>query len=585
MRTFTVGKYSYLRAQSRATRIALQACALIWLLVTCDSGNAQQTGYQPRADPRLPETSFDSFQREHDRDKRAAIQMPTLAKPEVAADTTPLFKLTAVFVDGASVMPADRIAATYRPYLGRTVSQADLVAIAENISNLYRGAGYHLSRTIVPPQDIKDGRIRVRVIEGKIAEIVLNGKEVDQFGIRSLLQPVIDEQPSRQKTLERQLLLVNNRPGVRITDSSLAEIGTASGNFRLTVTVETWRIFMTQSLDNWGAPPLGPAQAYSTSAFNSYLMSGDSLAVNLALTPDATPELRFARVSYDVPIGQDGARLGATAFYSEFWPSDERRLFDTRDQIQNYELRGSIVPLQSRASSLSLTAAANYTDDAERDALGLIYSDHIRAASLTADYKLRDDLNGWNYLTVIVRQGLDILGASQKDDPFTSRAGASGVFTALDFSFARYQPLSDVWSLKLSASGQWASMPLLFSQQFFLGGAAYGPAYYSGDNGIAASAELRFDQTLSFDLLKGYQLYGFIDRGGVWNVDNSEVFSLSSIGVGMRLYLTSQLQAGLAVAVPFRYHITANDVSDQRILFSLSNTFKLCPDRPQMRCL
>ena len=155
----------------------------------------------------------------------------------------------------------------------------------------------------------------------------------------------------------------------------------------------------------------------------------------------------------------------------------------------------------------------------------------------------------------------------------------------LDFSFTRYQPLSDFWSLKFSASGQLASTVLLASQQFYLGGAAYGPGYYSGDNGIAASAELRFDQTLSFDLLKGYQLYGFIDRGGVWNVDNSDVLSLSSIGVGLRLYLAGQLQAGLAIAVPFRYHITANDVSDQRILFSLSNTFKLCPDRPQMPCL
>jgi hemolysin activation/secretion protein len=348
VRTLAVRKYTYARPRTLVKRVALQACALIWLLSTCTFGNAQQTGHQPRPDPRLTEKSFDAFQFEQDRDKRAAIQMPKVAKPEPAADATPLFKLAAVSVEGAGLIAEDRIAAAYRTYIGRTVSQADLVAMAESISNLYRVAGYHLSRAIVPPQDIKNGRVRIRVIEGQIVEIALNGRGADQFGIRSLLQPVIDEQPSRLKTLERQLLLVNDRPGVRVTDSSLEEIGATSGNFRLTVTVETWRIYLAQGLDNWGAPPLGPSQAYSTSAFNSYIMNGDSLALNLAMTPDATPELKFGRLSYDVPIGQDGARLGATAFYSEFRPGDERQLLDTRDQIEVFELKGSIVPLQTR---------------------------------------------------------------------------------------------------------------------------------------------------------------------------------------------------------------------------------------------
>jgi hemolysin activation/secretion protein len=70
----------------------------------------------------------------------------------------------------------------------------------------------------------------------------------------------------------------------------------------------------------------------------------------------------------------------------------------------------------------------------------------------------------------------------------------------------------------------------------------------------------------------------------VWNFDSkNDVFSLSSVGAGVRLYLADQLQAGVAVAVPFRYR--ANDVHSPRILFSLTNSFKFCPDRPEMRCL
>ena len=55
---------------------------------------------------------------------------------------------------------------------------------------------------------------------------------------------------------------------------------------------------------------------------------------------------------------------------------------------------------------------------------GPIYADHIRTASLTADYRLQDGFGGTNYLTVNFRQGLDILGASHRGDDSICRATA-----------------------------------------------------------------------------------------------------------------------------------------------------------------
>jgi hemolysin activation/secretion protein len=556
------------------------------MLATAGPGQAQQPAQQARPDPLQTEKRFDAFQAEQRRADKPAIAMPRMARPEIRADTTPLFKLKAVGIEGASVISGAAIAETYRSYIGRTVSQADLAEIAAKVSDLYRDAGYHLSRAIVPPQELKNGLVRLKVIEGAIVDIALKGNGAEQFGIGSLLHPITDEHPSRLKTLERQLLLVNERPGVRITDTALEEIGAASGRFRLVVSVETWRIYTAQALDNLGTPAVGTLQAYSASAFNSYLVKGDSLGVNLSTVPDTPSELGFARLSYDAPIGHDGVRLGATALYSEIWPGDYRRQLGTRSQIETYELKASFVPIETRRSSFWLTAAAGFSDVSERDSFGLTYRDHIRTVSLTADYKLQDKLDGWNYLTVIWRQGLDVLGASRKDDVLLSRYGASGDFSVIDFSFARYQRLSDIWSLKISASGQWASAPLLTSQQFYLGDAAYGPGYYSGDNGVAALLELRFDQTLPGKLLKGYQLYGFVDGGAVWNSDSpGDVLSLSSAGAGVRFFLADQLQAGLAVAVPFHYGTTLNGVRDTRVLFSLSKAFKVCPDRPQLSCI
>ena len=76
----------------------------------------------------------------------------------------------------------------------------------------------------------------------------------------------------------------------------------------------------------------------------------------------------------------------------------------------------------------------------------------------------------------------------------------------LNLWFTRYQTLTDAWSLKLAAAGQIGlTARCSLSQQFYLGGAAFGRGYgsaeISGDNGVAGSLELRFDQKLNFRYL------------------------------------------------------------------------------------
>ena len=194
-----------------------------------------------------------------------------MSRPEGTADTRPLFVLRGVSLTGAQAIPRDQIISVYQPYLGKKVSQADLAAIAAGVSDLYRAAGFHLSRAIVPPQDIRDGQVRLQVIEGTITEVTLKGDGAEQFGIRPLLDPVLAESPSRLPTLERQMLLINGRPGVRIVDTALEEIGHATGRFRLIVYVKTWHIYTSFGLDNLGSSSVGPWQTYATGAFNSYL--------------------------------------------------------------------------------------------------------------------------------------------------------------------------------------------------------------------------------------------------------------------------------------------------------------------------
>ncbi|OAF18476.1 ShlB/FhaC/HecB family hemolysin secretion/activation protein [Bradyrhizobium neotropicale] len=549
---------------------------------------AQQAS-QPGFDPRQPEKYFDN-QSDQESLSRPPVKLPTIGQPNVAADAGPQFVLRGINVSGAHAISRERITGTYQPYLGKRVTQADLAAIAGAISELYRAEGFHLSRAIVPPQDITDGRVQIRVIEGAIVQAELKGDDADRLGVRPMLGAVLAEQPSRFATLERQLFLINGRPGVRITDTALEEIGGPTGRFRLTISLKTWHVFTSFGLDNLGSSSVGPWQTYATSAFNSYLTPGDTLAVNLSTIANDPRQLGFARLSYDAPVGVDGVRVGASVLYSAVRPGDVRRLASDITTTEAFEVRASTVPFMSQWSALTLTMAGTFSNVSEHDLFGPYYSDHIRTASLTADYRLQDRFGGTNFATFTYRQGLDIFGASHFDDDLLSRDGASSNFSVLNLWFTRYQALNDTWSIKLSAASQTASRPLFTSQQFYLGGAAFGRGYgaaeISGDNGLAGSFELRFDQKVNFRYWSGYQIYAFGDAGAVWNDGYrlSDGLSLTSAGAGARFFLLDDFQADLGVAVPLSYRAPDNTRRTPRFLFTLSSALRVCPERGKAGC-
>ncbi len=571
----------------RTFNIAL--CAAAVFLIFTHPSRAQSVDRAPPINPLQPGGSFDLHRVERDRSAKPPVRTPQLATPEIKADAAPFMTLRSISVIGARSIGEAEIEACYKPYLGKEVSQADLIKITELITKIYRDSGFHLSRAIVPAQDIKSGQVAIRVIEGRISELVIQGERAEQFGARTILEPVTAEDPSRLATLERHLLLANDQAGMRVTDSALEEIGQMTGNFRLTVRVQTWHLAINIGFDNLGSAPVGPVETYLTTIFNSYFLAGDSLLLTGGTTPLQPDELAFGLAAYDAPIGSNGMRVGGTVWYSSVWPGDERATQTHTDSIAG-ELRGSVAPVETENWALRLTVAAGAGQFIEKDNAGLLYDDQVRTLRAEAANVFIDPLGGHDYLSILFRQGLPFFGATtQPGDQLVSHAGASGLFSAMNVFYSRVQSFSDVWSLKVGGAAQLASAPLSFSQQFYVGGAAFGRGFdageISGDNGAAGTLELRFDQSQHLTPLTGYQIYTFVEGGAAWDHVNDEgVLSLLSAGVGARLFFENNFNAGIALAFPLSSRTLTNVSESPRILFSLSQALKACPEQPETRC-
>ena len=61
------------------------------------------------------------------------------------------------------------------PIIGKTVKVEKLYEAARIITDKYRKDGYFLSQALVPDQTIADGYYRIRIIEGYVSDVLIQG--------------------------------------------------------------------------------------------------------------------------------------------------------------------------------------------------------------------------------------------------------------------------------------------------------------------------------------------------------------------------------------------------------------------------
>lgn len=496
------------------------------------------------------------------------------AQPPAGAEQV-RFVLQGVVVDGATAYPEGVFGEYYQPSLGREITLADFYDIAAAIEAHYRDDGYVLTRVVVPAQTVTDGVFRLRVIEGFISEIVVEG---DIGPVRALIESTLariaEPRPVNISDIERYLLLVNDLPGIAAY-GVLRPAGGEVGSARLTVAVErdAWAGFALA--DNYGSRFTGPWAAAIGIEANAFTAFGERTEL-VALTTPEWPEQIVGQLSHEMRIGSDGLTFRTRVSYGYSEPGFELAPLDVINDSLLVSAALEYPLVRSRAFSAYLGGGFEYIDT-ESDVLGELFTrDRLRVLFADVSALFGDDLGGSNFMRFGVRRGLDIMNASQEGDPLTSRVEGSAEFTSLIAEYVRSQPLVYGLELYTNIAGQYGFEPLLSIEEFDVGSFAFGrgydPAELTGDHGLGGTAELRFNgelsdlgsvgQWLGRTLPGSYQLYGFYDFGVVWNEDSGaeRSESLASAGGGLRLDLADWLRADLGGALPLtRSPITADN--------------------------
>jgi hemolysin activation/secretion protein len=427
-----------------------------------------------------------------------------------------LVTIKSVRIMGATRYTAEQLQAVVADLIGREVDYFELRRAADKIAQRYRADGW-LARAYLPEQTLDDGVLTIAVIEAQVGAVRIEapaaGALVGEDTIRRmLLARQHDGDALSIGALERAALLIDELPG--IAAAVVLAPGARTGETDIVARVEnTERWVADIEADNSGLPSTGRERMTGQFMLESPLRLGDELALAL----NASNDSQFGRLSYELPFGAQGWRLGAAASALDYELGGDFEALDAHGRAATWSLTASYPLVRSNRLNARFTAGMGERRY-ENFALGTSTSDSlVRSAHAQIAADRLDSFGGGGLFRCAVQLtagSLDLSDNAQDLGIDALTARSDGDYFKLSWNAARLQRLGERDRLLLSIRGQHASRNLDSSEQLSLGGAsgvrAYPELEATGDQGWISTAE--WTHTLAAHWAASL----FYDLGSIW---------------------------------------------------------------------
>ena len=543
---------SHLNAPTRPTRSALA----VWLALAAGAAPVTLAQVQPNAGSVLRGET------------QPRLAIPPKEAPGIKVDepvrpamkpSDDRFVLKRFLFSSNALIPDAELHALVAPYTGREVGFADLEAAANRVTQHYRERGYLLARAYLPAQDIRDGAVEILVLEGRYGKVEIqnNSRVRDSVVKRHVDQHITPGAPAYALKLDRELLLLGDLPGVAAAHSVLrpgANVGETDIRIELT---PSKLVTGTLEFDNHGNRFTGPHRVTGQVNVASPLGMGDLLSARVT---KGFTGLDYGRVSYQAPVGGDGARVGGAYTLSRYHLHGAA--FNTagiHGESHAWTVNASYPVVRARDLNLMAQFAYDWRDFEDRThSTGTLSEKKTQVAAATLSGDARDGLlgGGVNVFAVTYNAGtLDIRSPGQLAADAVS-ARSNGRFGKWSVNALRVQTLTERTQLYVALAAQKANKNLDSSEKFILGGAqgvrAYPQGEAAGDSGVIGNAEWRYNA--SIESLPGViQPFVFADAGRV--VVNTTPFiaspnrrDLAGAGAGISWSRSNDFQVKLTLA-------------------------------------
>ena len=545
-------------------------------------GDADTSRLRP---PRLPLPTTPKFDLRIESPEKSPV-------PKAVDDIT--FEVKAIDLDGAEYYSRSEIDKIFSPLIGKKISLNELRDATEKLEKKYKDDDFFLVRVIIPPQEVENGIFKVKIIEGYINNVfVEGGNKYSREKILSVVKKLENKKPIDLKSLERALLLLNDLPG--ISGSGVLRQGSDIGSSELLVTINppppTSYIL---TLNNGASKTMGQYSTNINATFNNPdYPSSVSVGFSSALKNDDdqlfNPILKAFNGTYSTSLGDDGLIFSLAGVFANAKPQGSIKSLGILSQSYSVAPRLRYSIKRTRDESYYLEGGLNVA----RSKTFLLDSSTTKDKLTVADFvfSVTNDVwfGGSTQLNFTLAQGLDLFGSRGESTslPGPSVANFKQTFLKYKFSGNHSLPVSKInGSLKLSAQAQWTNDKLLAGEQITFGGPAIGRGYdggaIAGEKGFGLSVELsrklKRNNLLGLDL-SNFELFGFIDyaeakilKEPISGTPEKSSY-IGSHGIGARLSEKSGLMLDLTIARARNEKPSQDAKRNPRVILSLTKPF------------
>lgn len=460
------------------------------------------------------------------------LQLPP-APPNAAPESDTLIPVQQIQVVGSTVFSDADFAPLVQPFEGRSLTLEELRGVADQITQLYLDRGYITSRAVLVDQVIAAGVVQIRVIEGSIEQIEIEGaRRTASSYIRSRIR-LGAKTPISQNALEDQLRLLRLDPLFENVEASLRP-GSGLGQSILVVRVtETNSFFGSVGVDNYSPPSVGSERLGLSLGYRNLTGQGDELFGSYYHS--TTGGSNVFDLSYRIPLNPMNGTLQLRTAPSSYHITDpEFAGFDIEGRSRLYEFSYRQPLVRSPREELALSVGFTY-EDGETLVLNTLADESTTSViRFGQEYVRREPTGAWA-LRSQFNLGTDLFNATRDTTP-------DGQFFSWIGQAQRVQILNPHHLLIAQLDVQLTPNALLPSQQFVIGGGQSIRGYEQnarlGDNGIRFSIEDRIAILRNEAGAPTLQIAPFADLGAVWNASNPansllDQNVLAAVGLGI----------------------------------------------------
>lgn len=514
----------------------------------------------------------------------AALPALRAQAQEAAPAAAQSFDIDAYDVDGASLLDQVAIEKAVYPFLGPDKTTADVEAARDALEKAYKARGYQSVVVEIPYQKVADRVLKLHVVEAPVGRLRVTGSRyVDLDKVKALTPSLAEGRAPDFTQAQKEINEVNRLPDRRITP--VVRPGAVPGTVDIDLKVkDTFPLHASVELNNDHARDTKPLRVTGSVRYTDLWQLGQTATFTYVTAPERTKDATVFSGSYLVPVIGTPWNILAYGYNSD---SDVATFGGATVLGKGYAVgvRG-VYQLPAPASmSQSLNFGADFKHfDEDVTVTGTTDKTPIDYVPLVVSYSLQ--YAGERFatnMTLSATAGLRGLGSGMSAfDQKRFHGTADFVHLNLDADYTQGLPLD--MSAFLRFSGQFASQPLVSSEQFAAGGLSSVRGYLQseavGDDGVLGQFELRgpsLAPVLSFvPFLNEWRFYGFVDAAKLWVMDplpdQQSRFTLYSAGFGSRIELFDHIHGDLAVGWPLRDG-SASDYAHPYATFSVKSEF------------